>query len=279
MLAAAVVTSALAIAPSSAAEDSPYSIAADRITTVDRGSGSLLFGRLWNESDQPATATLTVGGEIRSTVELAPMSRGEIETIVTAKEVRGFTPTTFTITGPYGTITQDGAAIRGLRVDGGGSGTFLPCSTVAWYYDDDRQPRAARQTKKDLTRGLARISTVTGLRFVETDEPSSADVDFSWRAIKGKSVIARGGWERTGDVYRGFVELSTTNRGMRDASAGPERRSTIEHEMFHVLGLGHSDDKASLMYDTYRPRQRLTSLDRKVIDLIYEPDSCGTQVP
>jgi hypothetical protein len=273
-LAASVAACLLTASPAGADEESPYAIAADRIATVERGSGSLLFGRLWNESDQPATATLSVGGEVRATVELAPMSRGEIETVVTAKSVRDFTQTTIAITGAYGEITHKGAAIRGLRVDGGGSGTFAECSTVSWHYDGDQQPRAARRTKKDVTQGLARISKATGLNFVETTDAAEAQIDFSWRRIKDKSVIAIGGWERTGDIYRGFVELSTTNRGMRDSAAGVERRSTIEHEMFHVLGIGHSDDRDSLMYDTYREGQQLTGLDRKVVDLIYSPRSC-----
>ena len=274
VLAGSVAACLLTISPAGAVEEPPYSIAADRIVTVERGSGSLLFGRLWNESDQPATATLSVGGKVRATVELAPMSRGEIETVVTAKSVRNFTPTTISITGPYGAITHNGAAIRGLRVDGGGSGTFTECSTVSWYYDADQQPRSARRTKDDVTKGLARISKATGLNFVATTDPAEAQIDFSWRRIKDKSVIAIGGWERTGDIYRGFVKLSTTNRGMRDSAAGVKRRSTIEHEMYHVLGIGHSDDRDSLMYDTYRERQRLTDLDRKVIDLIYSPRSC-----
>lgn len=277
VLGSAVATAALAV-PAHGQESSPYEIKGyPALTLYDEDEQALLFGRVWNDSDQPAQATLTLDGTVVDERVLAPGSRGTLEFIVDGRDLeRSFTPGRFAIAGAYGQEEQRTAVIKGLSVDTNGAPTFTPCSTVTWFYDGSFEPRRASRMKRDVVRGLNRIQRQVGLRFREVDDPDQAQLTFRWQKFADRDVLAEGGWSRANSQYSGTVLLSSSSRGMADSAGTRSRTVTVQHEVFHVLGIGHSENPKSLMYYMQKAqlKQKLTALDRKVIDLLYSPATC-----
>ena len=264
--------------PSHGQESSPYEIRGyPALTLYDDDEQALLFGRVWNESDQPAQARLTLDGTVVDERVLAPGSLGTLEFVVDGRDLkRSFTPGRFVISGPYGQEEQRTAVIKGLSVDTNAAPTFTPCSTVTWYYDSSSEPRRAKRMKRDVVRALSRMKRQVGLHFSEVDDQDQAQLTFRWKRFADRDVLAEGGWSRSNSEYAGTVLLSSSSRGMADSAGSRSRSVTVQHEVFHVLGIGHSENPQSLMYYMQKAqlKQKLTALDRKVIDLLYSPATC-----
>lgn len=160
---------------------------------------------------------------------------------------------------------------------------YDPCRPIHYVIQAKNMPAGA---EKLIHQAVASVSQATGLVFVNdgaTNEPSSparrafqperygdrwAPLLFIWKTGQeqptfdsspgGKTALGIGGSIAytindeasvyvTGEVQLNAASLAET-MGER---GGPERvRSVIQHELAHVVGLGHIDDPAQLMTET-----------------------------
>lgn len=142
----------------------------------------------------------------------------------------------------------------------GGGATYVPCSTVRWYYDRSAEPVESAGMRADLEAGLARLAAETGLVFAETADPAQARLRFDWSDLStryaGAGEAAGVGGRRGG---KGFVTFSTTHWWPTDQWPGfgvvtqPNgtyaigRGWLVVHEAMHALGLDHIDDPTQVM--------------------------------
>jgi hypothetical protein len=139
----------------------------------------------------------------------------------------------------------------------GGGATYVPCSTVPWYYDRSGEPAAAAGMRTEIEGALARLAAETGLIFTPTDDPRAAGLTLSWDDLSGRYGEAAGiGGRARGE---GFVTFSTTHWWPTDQWPGygvvtqPDgsyavgRGWLVVHEVMHALGLDHVDDPTQVM--------------------------------
>lgn len=138
-----------------------------------------------------------------------------------------------------------------------GSATFVPCSTVPWYYDRAMQPASGSTMHADVVAGLAMLSSETGLVFAETADPARARLTISWDDVDARYPGAAAYGGRRGDS--GFVVISRSNWWPTDEWPGfgivtqPDgsysvgRGWLIVHEAMHALGMAHVDDVTAVM--------------------------------
>lgn len=147
----------------------------------------------------------------------------------------------------------------GWRFFGGGA-TYVPCSTVRWYYDRSSEPAASAGMRAEIEAGLARLGIETGLVFAETSDPAQARLRFDWGDLTTRYAgagEAAGVGGRRGS--QGFVTFSTTHWWPTDQWPGfgvvtqPDgsyaigRGWLVVHETMHALGLDHVDDATQVM--------------------------------
>lgn len=135
----------------------------------------------------------------------------------------------------------------------GRQATYFPCQTVPWFYDRTSQPGNAGQIYGDTITGLAMLSAETGLTFTETIDPNEAALTFRFASIGSAAGIGGGA------LGRGTVTYSTTDWWPTDpwAGFGIVRQADgvsaaghgwlVVHEVMHAIGLGHVNDRTSVM--------------------------------
>ena len=144
----------------------------------------------------------------------------------------------------------------GWAVFGGGA-TYVPCSTVQWFYDRSQEPVGAAGMGAEIEAALARLAAETGLAFGRTEDPAAANLTLSWDDLSGRYGEAAGvGGRSRGE---GFVAFSTTHWWPTDQWPGfgvvyqPDgsyavgRGWLVVHEVMHALGMDHVDDPTQVM--------------------------------
>jgi hypothetical protein len=166
----------------------------------------------------------------------------------------------------------------------GGPVTYDPCRAIHYVV---REKNAPRDGDAIVQQAIAAVSAATGLEFVAdgpTDEgPNSkreafqpqrygqrwAPVLITWSDSREAPILAgsvlgyggssaltltSGGSSEEGYVT-GSVTLDAPDLRRTEARAGPAAvRGVVEHELGHVVGLGHVEDRTQLMY----PETKLT---------------------
>lgn len=147
----------------------------------------------------------------------------------------------------------DGAAKASAR--------WNACDPIRYAMNPALAPKWARS---EYRRALREVTAATGLRFTyagtssftpytrnERDFPAAADMVLAWSTPKrvpglGGSTVGLGG-----ATYSGTVRYN--GRAVFDATAHMTRakwRTTILHEIGHVIGLGHVGDRQQIMFPT-----------------------------
>lgn len=225
----------------------------ERVVSVSWGDGAVSRERsactVARATKRPASCRVELAHEYRSvgTFPIVVRSGPRViarTSVVVREAARPWSP-------PAGWVQPAGWSVFG------GGATYLPCSTVPWFYDRSGEPATAPGMKAEVEGGLARLSAETGLSFVETADPSAAALTFSWRALDGRFTDAAGvGGRQAG---RGFVAFNSLHWWPTDQWPGygvvtqPDgsyaigRGWLVVHEVMHALGLDHVDDPTQVM--------------------------------
>lgn len=145
--------------------------------------------------------------------------------------------------------------------------TYTPCQTIAWHFDTTGQPADRATMRDDIVAGLATLSGITGLTFVETPDRQDAELTFAWRNLAELGYAEASGVGGFTGPNKGWVAFSPTNEWTNDYWAGNQpktkrwqegrytytlsingRQTLVVHEVMHALGFGHVEDFTSIMY-------------------------------
>jgi hypothetical protein len=173
----------------------------------------------------------------------------------------------------YAWINHDGSPVR-----------WNPCAPVHWVVNPTGAPTGAIE---DLTAAMGQVSAASGIAFVRdgdvTEEPSPsrpaviprrygdgwAPVLISWGELQGSALGA--GLSVTGDTVGVATPVAISRpRGggvlvtgqivfERELVVSPGFATTrsqgavMLHELSHILGLGHTNDNAQLLYEGGEP--------------------------
>jgi len=174
------------------------------------------------------------------------------------------------------------------------SATFHPCQRVTWFLDRSKEPPDRDSMIADVRASLDVLTAATGLRFVEAQDADSARLMFRW------NDLARLPWfdEKTTaygtvtDEAKGEVVFSTTNSWTSNVWAGsgikriPDaevpgrflvadgRQTIVIHEVMHVLGFDHVDDRASIMHPQPRNGTTFSAGDTAGLNAMYASNPC-----
>jgi hypothetical protein len=169
----------------------------------------------------------------------------------------------------------------------GGGATYVPCSTVQWYYDRSAEPAGAVGMRGEIEAGLARLAAETGLVFAETTDPAAARLRFDWGDLAARYAgagEAAGVGGRRGD--QGFVTFSTTHWWPTDQWPGfgvvtqPNgsyaigRGWLVVHETMHALGMDHVEDSTQVMNPVAGLYSDLGAGDRDGLRTMYLNNPC-----
>jgi len=139
--------------------------------------------------------------------------------------------------------------------------TFLPCSTVNWFFDRNNEPADRTRMVNSIQPSLNLLQAETGLTFVQTADRANARLIFDWpQDIKdgwgGASAVGGG---RGFNSQAGYVSFNPTNWWTEDKWAGfgiltqddgwygNGNGWLIIHEVMHTLGMGHVSDVSQVM--------------------------------
>lgn len=215
------------------------------------GGSRTTYGSVLNRTANPATVTVTdrkgrvlaseVAGPNGGTADVRVPLAGITRT--TTYRVTAATADGLTMTSPL--VVTKGWAIFSFYE--GTVANFAPCSTIPWSYDAAGQPAEARTMATDVARGLARLSRLTGLRFVRTAPSADASLRFDWQNLGSGGPSGMGGTD-------GSVTFNNRDWWPHDSHAGfgtpggvPGRGWLVIHEVMHVLGFDHVADRTQVM--------------------------------
>jgi hypothetical protein len=168
--------------------------------------------------------------------------------------------------------------------------TYQLCSTVYWFYDASHEPSTANAMLSDISGALARLSPLTGLKFVQVKSrdslPATNFLTVDW-SFKGLSQVGgEGGSRNDGYGVQGVVALNTKNWKARSdaykgfgyvrapkATAG--RGWLLVHEIMHTMGLGHTSAKSQVMYPFLGRQTSFGVGDKAGLNYLYRPQSCN----
>jgi predicted Zn-dependent protease len=87
------------------------------------------------------------------------------------------------------------------------------------------------------------------VRFDVSPDSKNAEVRFEWAPPleQGQSDQTHTDWNGNGEILSGIVMLSTVGGDGRAYTARDVQALAL-HEIGHLIGLGHSDDKRDIMY-------------------------------
>ncbi len=225
----------------------------DRVVSVTWGDGAASQGRsscsAARATKRPASCRVSLAHEYRAggTFPIVVRSGARViaRTVVVVREApRPWTP-------PAGWAQPAGWAFFS------GGATYVPCSTVQWYYDRPREPAGAAGMRAEIAGALPRLAAETGLAFTETADPSAANLIYDWDDLRGQYGDAAGVGGRSGDT--GLVTFSTAHWWptdqwpgygvvtQPDGSRAVGRGWLVVHETMHALGLAHVNDPTQVM--------------------------------
>jgi hypothetical protein len=148
------------------------------------------------------------------------------------------------------------------------SGRWNACAPIRYAVNPARMRKRGRA---DLRHALAEVSAATGLRFADAgttsyfpqpgrfpDLPDGVDIVVGWASAKkvpglAGSTVGIGGSMTDSDGRRsaGAVVIDTETQYRRPpAEARRMWRDVMLHEVGHVIGLGHVNDRTQIMYPT-----------------------------
>lgn len=142
-----------------------------------------------------------------------------------------------------------------------GGGTFLPCSTIRWYFDREGELGSRSEMINLIQPALEMVSAQTGLTFTQTGTKDNMQLEFSWMSnmeVNDPNIAGTGGGGLNANF--GSIELNPYSWWTANQWAGFEMIKhadwavvsgngwLIIHEVLHVLGLGHTEDPSQIMY-------------------------------
>lgn len=171
-------------------------------------------------------------------------------------------------------VSVTGPGLYGARWD--------PCAAITFHTD---QAGGYAGSTREIASAFERLGNATGLRFRAVR--SGADITLDWatprqvHALSGRTVgvmstmsIAHDGVEET---VSGSIHLDRTGHLRRGfpTSGDPSWGQVYLHEIAHVLGLSHVENRTLLMYPTLsRSNHRLGAADRSRLHRVGSAAGC-----
>ena len=172
---------------------------------------------------------------------------------------------------------------------------FSPCRQITWFFDRPNEKADRNTMIDDVRAGLATLEPLTGLTFVETDDPNSAALTFNWGDVSDYGDVAGTGF--TDGVNRGRVTFSDTNKTTQNVWAGAgyqrlddypspgfwwesdRRQSLVIHEVMHTLGFEHVDIPDSIMNPDFMNGTTFNAGDLEGLATMYGNNPCPGTLP